>query len=158
MKTLRPYWLITLLVLPCLNLVAESNSTSASSDRLFDQYSVIRWEDERARLDNFAILLMDDPELVGYVFATDGQGVCRGEAQARAMRAKRYIVEHRGVPWNRVIWRSEGYTGLFLLTLQPIRRSVPINYPFLGDPRIAPEVHVMANCRSRIARIKGSKW
>jgi len=115
---------------------------------------MIRWEDEKARLDNFAIQLTVDPALVGYIFVNDGKEMCTGEAQARAMRAKRYVVEHRGVPWNRVIWRLDGYAGEFLITLQPVVRGLPVGYPFLGYPRVVPEVHASKNCRSRIAKIK----
>jgi hypothetical protein len=118
---------------------------------------MIRWEDEKARLDNFAVQLMNYPELVGYIFVNDGKQICKGEAQARAMRAKRYVVEHRRVPWNRVIWRNDGYSGEFLITLQPVVRGVPVAYPFVGYPRVVPEVHVTENCRSRIAKIR-SKW
>jgi len=75
----------------------------------FDQYGAISWEDEKARLDNFAIQLQNDEKLIGYVLVFDAVGGCPGEAQARAIRAKKYVVEHRGVAWNRVIWRREGY-------------------------------------------------
>ena len=158
MRIVRFRWLLVLLVLIGLNFVAEPKSGRASFDRLFDQYSVIRWEDEKARLDNFAIQLMNDPKVIGYIFVNDGKEMCVGEAQARAMRAKRYVVEYRGVPWNRVVWRVDGYTGEFLITLQPVVRGFPVGYPFLGDQRVAPEVHVTENCRSRIAKIKRSKW
>jgi hypothetical protein len=158
MKTLRFHWLLVLLVPISLNVDAEPKSRRASFDRLFDQYSIIRWEDEKARLDNFAIQLINDPEVLGYIFVNDGKQMCRGEAQARAMRAKRYVVEHRGVAWNRVMWRIDGYTGDFLISLQPVNREVPIGYPFLGYPKITAEVYVTENCRSRIAKIRRSKW
>src|ERR1051325_3043492 len=82
---------------------------SALGDSLFDQYGAIRWKDEKARLNNFAIQLQQDEKLVGYILVFDAVGGCAGEAQARAIRAKRYVVEHRGISWDRVIWRREGY-------------------------------------------------
>jgi hypothetical protein len=49
----------------------------------FDQYGAISWEDEKARLDNFAIHLQNDEKLIGYVLVFDAVGGCPGEAQAR---------------------------------------------------------------------------
>src|SRR6185436_6694632 len=87
--------------------IAGFSSTGRSTPFItpFDQYGRINWEAEQARLDNFAIQLMNDRDSVGYIFIYDGSDLCEGEAQARAIRAKTYLVERRGVPWNRVIWR-----------------------------------------------------
>jgi hypothetical protein len=126
--------------------------------RLFDQYGRINWEDEQAHLDNFAIQLMNEPDLIGYIFVYDGNNICAGEAQARAMRAKRYVVEHRGVQWNRVIWRIDGYIEEFMTYLQPVSRSIPISYPFLAEIMRSPRSHVTRHCQARIAEIKKAKW
>src|SRR5687768_15744126 len=59
--------------------------TEASPDVFWlDKYGNILWEDEKARLDNFAIQLMNDPNLIGYLYVQAGRLSCRGEAQARA--------------------------------------------------------------------------
>ena len=137
---------------------AESLHNYATPDRLFDEYGLIRWEDEQARLDNFAIQVTNESDSIGYIFVYDGENVCAGEAQARAVRAKNYIVEHRGVPWNRVIWRHDGYAGEFRIVLQPASRSIPIPYPFMGPFKNALTRHVTKNCKARIAQIKRSKW
>ena len=52
-----------------------------------DKYGNIAWDDEKARLDNFAIQLMHDPNQIGYLYVRSGRVSCRGEAQARAVRA-----------------------------------------------------------------------
>jgi hypothetical protein len=153
------------LVILCLAAFFESDAFRAKArhyhstfDRLFDQYGLIRWNDEKARLDNFAIQITNDPDLIGYIFVSDGENVCAGEAQARVVRAKKYVVEHRGVPWNRVIWKHDGYTGEFRITLQPVSRTIQIPYPFMGIVEEKPEKHLTKGCRSRIERIKSSKW
>ena len=61
-----------------------------------------------AFLDNFAIQIMNDPNLIGYILIYSGEDSCREEAQARALRMKKYMMEVRGVPWNRVMWRDAG--------------------------------------------------
>jgi len=85
-----------------LSLIGSSvlcdTEPTTSPDRPFDSYGTIRWEDETARLDNFAIQLLNEEKLVGYILVYDKIGGCPGEATA--MRAKRYITEFRHVPWN----------------------------------------------------------
>ena len=45
----------------------------------FDSYGVIRWEDEKARLDNFAIQLQHDEKALGFILVFDRTGGCPGE-------------------------------------------------------------------------------
>jgi hypothetical protein len=154
---------ITVLVLfivavPCTHGDAATVKRAVPAYRLFDSYGQIKWEDEQAHLDNLAIQLANEPGSVAYIFIYDGNDVCVGEAQARAVRAKKYLVEHRGVPWNRVIWRHDGYSESFFIQLQPVSGSFSIPYPFLGLPITSTRHRVAQNCRSRIARIKNTKW
>ncbi|PYS86467.1 MAG: hypothetical protein DMF70_02215 [Acidobacteria bacterium] len=134
--------------------------TDIQPTRLFDEYRLIRWEDEKARLDNFAVALTNEPDSIGYIFVYDGMDICAGEAEARALRAKRYIVEHRGVPWDRVIWRRDGYNGQFEIILEPIRRDVAVPYPFrrLAVDGHLVETHLNKNCATRMAAIKKSTF
>ena len=67
--------------------------------RKFDEYGNIRFNDEKARLDNFAIQLQNEPGSEGYIIA---YGTCAGEGQARADRAKNYLVNTRGVDAARI--------------------------------------------------------
>jgi hypothetical protein len=97
----------------------------------FDQYGAIRWEDEKPRLDNFAIQLQRDERSLGYIFVYDNIGGCPGEAVARGIRAKRYLTEYRKVPWNQVIWRREGSReGLGTTLMIASTRSTVLAYPF----------------------------
>src|SRR6266404_6456417 len=125
---------------------------------VFDRYGDLTWEDEKARLDNFAIQLTHETDYVGYIFVFNAATMCAGEAQARAVRAKRYIVEHRDIPWNRVIWKEEGYSKEMETTLFVFRRDVAVSFhEFTFEPSHA-EIHIKKNCTERIARIKRSKW
>lgn len=122
--------------------------------RPFDEYGQIKWEDEQARLDNFAIQLTNDPNSIGYIFFYDGNNMCPGEAEARAIRAKRYVVEYRGVPWNRVIWRNDGYLDEFLISLALAGGGVLTSNPFHAVSTDAKTRHVIGRCRARIAQIR----
>jgi hypothetical protein len=77
--------------------------------RLFDQYGNIAFNDEKARLDNFAIQLQNEPGAQGYIVAYGGRRGRAGEAQARADRAKDYMVNTRGVDPGRLVTVDGGY-------------------------------------------------
>jgi hypothetical protein len=66
----------------------------------FDEYGDIRFNDEKARLDNYAIQLQNSPGAQGYIIA---YGNCEGAAQARADRAKDYLVNTRGIDAGRLV-------------------------------------------------------
>jgi hypothetical protein len=71
----------------------------------FDEYGNIRFNDEKARLDNYAIQLQNQPGAQGYIIA---YGSCAGEAQARADRAKDYLVNTRGIDAGRIVTMDGG--------------------------------------------------
>lgn len=68
--------------------------------RKFDEYGNIRFNDEKARLDNFAIQLQNEPTAQGYII---GYGSCDAEGQTRANRAKDYLVNTRGIDGGRLV-------------------------------------------------------
>ena len=67
--------------------------------RKFDEYGNIRFNDEKARLDNYAIELQNDPGATATIIA---YGSCEGEGQARADRAQNYLVNTRGIDAGRI--------------------------------------------------------
>ncbi len=75
----------------------------------FDEYGDIRFNDEKARLDNFAITLQNDPTSVGYIIGYGGSTCRVREAIARANRAKDYLTHSRSVDAGRIITRNGGY-------------------------------------------------
>jgi len=66
----------------------------------FDEYGNIRFNDEKARLDNYAIQLQNDPGSQGEII---GYGSCGSEGQERANRAKDYLVNTRGIDAGRLV-------------------------------------------------------
>jgi hypothetical protein len=77
--------------------------------RKFDEYGNIRFNDEKARLDNYAIELQNDPGSQGYIIAYGGRRGTAGEAQARGDRAKNYLVNTRGIDAGRLTVVDGGY-------------------------------------------------
>jgi hypothetical protein len=73
--------------------------------RKFDTYGNIRFNDEKARLDNFAIQLQNEPTSQGYII---GYGACDAEGLTRANRAKDYLVNTRGIDAGRLVTVDAG--------------------------------------------------
>lgn len=86
-------------------LAQEPESTTQVKDnqteaRKFDEYGEIKFDDEKARLDNLAIELQSNPKSQSFIVA---YGTCEGEATRRADRAKDYLVNARGIDFARVV-------------------------------------------------------
>jgi hypothetical protein len=77
--------------------------------RKVDEYGNIRFNDEKARLDNFAIELQNDPTAQGYLVCYGGRTGRTGEAQRRCDRAKDYLVTTRGLDASRVVTVDGGF-------------------------------------------------
>ncbi|HEV7893941.1 MAG TPA: hypothetical protein VGP08_25220 [Pyrinomonadaceae bacterium] len=75
----------------------------------FDEYGNIRFEDEKARLDNLAIELQNDPTASGYLLCYGGRVGYEGEARRRCDRAKKYISEVRGIPADHIVTVDGGF-------------------------------------------------
>jgi hypothetical protein len=72
-------------------------------NRKFDEYGNINRDDEKARLDNFAIQLQQEQDAQGYVIVYGGRRSRPGDAQKRADRAKDYLINVRGIDARRVV-------------------------------------------------------
>jgi len=117
MKRLWSILVVCLLVLACADI-----SAAPYRIRKIDEFGDICCDDEKARLDNFAIELQNNPEALGYIIFYGGRTrnypYChssrlrlprRGDAEARAARLKPYIVMTRGVPPERLVVVNGGY-------------------------------------------------
>ncbi len=117
----------------------------------------IEAETEMAYLDFFSIHIMNDPHLIGYILIYSGEDSCPGEAEARALRMKDYLMQVRGVPWDKVMWRHAGrYQGkgveVFHLGI-PKDKLAEIKFPY--EP--PPNGHVMPKCRAAKRRAVKSR-
>lgn len=75
-----------------------------------DSFGDIKFEDEKARLDNFAIQLSNEFLAIGYILMSAGQRTFKGEAQARLARAKSYLMNVRGMDPNRIVTVDCGFS------------------------------------------------
>jgi PKD domain-containing protein len=91
----------------------KASCTTAFPDPLigcgFDEYGNITFDDEKARLDNFAIELMNDPTAQGYLICYGGRRGYAGEAARRCARARGYISGVRGIAPERLVTVDGGF-------------------------------------------------
>lgn len=97
-----------------LILISPVMLGSVQDPRKFDEFGDINCEDEYARLDNFAVSLLEMPNTRGVIVFYGGKVFRsklprRGDAVARAARMKPYLVERRGIPASRVVVINGGY-------------------------------------------------
>ncbi|HVF42722.1 MAG TPA: hypothetical protein VM936_06920 [Pyrinomonadaceae bacterium] len=74
-----------------------------------DEYGDMAFEDEQARLDNFAIELQNDPAATGYLICYGGRVGHEGDARRRCERAKDYISRVRGIGGERILTADGGF-------------------------------------------------
>jgi hypothetical protein len=80
--------------------------------RKFDEYFDIARNDEKARLDNYAIQLQGEPGSQGYIIVYPARKARPNQAQERAKRISDYLITARGIDASR-----------FTITMGPARDS-----------------------------------
>src|SRR5215213_1699427 len=75
----------------------------------FDEFPSIAHDDDKARFDNLAIELQNNPGATGYVIAYAGRNSRAGEADRMGRRAIEYLTGMRGLSADRVRFINGGY-------------------------------------------------
>jgi hypothetical protein len=144
---LRRIW--PLIVICCMVSVDAYTAVRPNYIRKFDQYGDICCEDEKARLDNFAVALQNAPDAVGYIIFYGGRRhsypYCysrrrrlprRGEASARASRIKPYLVNARGIDSKQIVLINGGYQESWTADLWIVPKGATAPEP---TPTVKPE-------------------
>ena len=111
--------------------------------REFDVCCSCSYDDQKARLDNLAIELQNDPTTTTYVIAYAGRTSRAGQAERLLARAKDYLVKQRGVDQSRIVTVNGGYREEDCVELwvvpQGARPPQPTPTVLEQDVRPAPE-------------------
>jgi hypothetical protein len=93
----------------------------------FDEYGDLKFEDEKARLDNFAIQITNEPLSSGYILMSAGLITFENEATERLDRAKSYLVNVREIDPSRVFTVDCGFAKELSINLHivPIGSTPP---------------------------------
>ncbi|HEX6650964.1 MAG TPA: hypothetical protein VF075_15540 [Pyrinomonadaceae bacterium] len=86
------------------------NVQALSCNRPFDEYGNISFEDEQARLDNFAIQMSNQSLSGGQILMYAGQETYENETAERLARAKSYMADVREIDPNRIVITDCGFT------------------------------------------------
>jgi hypothetical protein len=119
----------------------------------FDTYGNIPRNDVKARLDNFANALQENPGAQGYIIAYGGRRGYAGEAQRRADFARDYLVNTRGIDAGRLVtidggFREEATTELWIV---PAGATPPTASPNV-DPSEVQTIRPRTTRRRRTRR------
>jgi hypothetical protein len=120
--------------------------------RKIDEYGNIRFNDEKARLDNFAIELQNDPTAQGYLLCYGGRTGRAGEAQRRCDRAKDYLVTTRGLDASRIVTVDGGYREDLTVELWVVPTGAT---PPAGSPTVDPSEVKTTTTPARRGRRRG---
>jgi hypothetical protein len=91
----------------------------------FDEYGGISSKKEKFRLKNFVIQLRGWKTSAAFIVAHAGRRSCKGEAQARADRVKKYLIESGGIEANRISTIDAGYREEWTIELYLAPREAP---------------------------------
>lgn len=101
----------------------------------FDEYGDIAFNEEKVRLDKVALQFQRfRPDPQGYIIAYSGRLARVGEAQARAERAKNYLVNTHDIEAARIVTVDGGYREKLTVELFVGPRG-------MAGPSIEPTVH-----------------
>ena len=74
----------------------------------FDEFPSVAHDDDKARFDNLAIELQNNPGATGYVIAYAGRNSRAGEADRMTKRASDYLTTNRGISRDRLVFINGG--------------------------------------------------
>jgi hypothetical protein len=77
--------------------------------REFDVCCNCTFDDQKARLDNLAVELQNDPSTSAYIIAYTGRGSRAGEANRLGARSLEYLTGQRGIDKSRIVVLNGGY-------------------------------------------------
>ena len=77
--------------------------------REFDECNNCAFDDQKARLDNLAVELQNDPSTRAYVIAYGGRKSPVGQVEKLMSRAREYLVAQRGIDASRIVVVNGGF-------------------------------------------------
>lgn len=126
--------------------VPAEDGTMQTFDKI-DVYFDIPFEKEKGRLDYLALQLQNTPDMQGFIIVYARRRARAGEAKARAERAKKYLVNERGIESRRILTMDGGHREELMveLYLGPRGAAAPTPVPTV-DPN---EIQVIKDGRAR---------
>jgi hypothetical protein len=123
-----------------VNEVRVAEQPTQAVARKYDEFSAKAFDDDKARLDNFAIELQNNPDAQGYIIVYQGTGktdMSRRNADKLAQKSQTYLVQNRGVPPQRVVPTNGGFRErtTYEFWIIPPGANTPAATPTMQNPR-----------------------
>ena len=77
--------------------------------REFDECNSCSFDDQKARLDNLAVELQNDPSTRGYIIAYGGRMSPLGQVEKLMSRSRDYLITQRGIDASRIVIVNGGF-------------------------------------------------
>ena len=108
--------------------------------REFDECNNCTFDDQKARLDNLAVELQNDPSTRGYILAYGGRMSPVGQVNKLMSRARDYLVTQRGIDASRLVvvnggFREEDSVELWIV---PSGAAAPLPKPTVQAGEVNP--------------------
>ena len=113
----------------------------------FMEHGNVRWSDERAVLDHLADSFRKSKNQVIYFLIYPGQNSCNDEARLRAMRAKKYLVQHHKTSRADVVWKSGGFRQDLSVEIWLLPKDEPLPEPSTFVTIDPSEVRLSRRCK-----------
>jgi len=122
--------------------------------RKFDEFPNLAFDDQKARLDNLAIQMQNEPSAQGYVIVYAGRASRAGTAERLGARARDYLVQQRGIDPSRIVVVNGGYREeeYFELWIVPQGAQPPTASPTVQAGDVRPGANTLRPRRSRRSR------
>ncbi len=85
------------------------NPARESPAKQFDVCCSCAFDDQKARLDNLAVQIQNDPSTAAYIIAYAGRHSRSGEANRLGTRARDYLVANRGINSSQIVVLNGGF-------------------------------------------------
>jgi hypothetical protein len=131
--------------------IISSTPPPPITPRRFDEFPSIAFDDDKARLDNLAIELQNNPGATGYIIVYGGRTTRTDSADKLGARARDYIVGTRGIDGSRIVVINGGYreTNAFELWLVPQGATPPQPTPTVQPNEVHPVMSAPRRGRRR---------
>ncbi len=94
----------------------------------FDDYAGLPWNEEVGHLDNFAVSLTRNPEMVGYILYYVGEKDDSVEVWKRMDRSINYLIQRWKINKNSLILINRGKSEETRVMLQPVPRTMRLSF------------------------------
>ena len=108
--------------------------------REFDRCCSCSYDDQKARLDNLAVELQNDPTSTAYIFAYGGKTGPVGQAEKLLTRARDYLINQRAIDASRLVMSVGGFqeTDCVEVWLVPQGATPPVPKPTVQPGDVKP--------------------